>query len=87
MSSERIVAVKSKLDAFELGKKTPSGTPTSIGMNKKTGDIVVEMEIEPHPPEIPDVMRYVIIPRDEITRIDGERIDGPTLVTPTGLEV
>jgi len=87
MSKERMTAVYSKLDSFKVGVKTPHGTPKGIGINSKTGDVLIEMAIEPHPPEIPDVMKYVILPRHEIVRIDGERIEGPTLVTPTGMEV
>lgn len=87
MSKERMTAVYSKLDSFKIGTKTAHGTPTGIGINKKTGDVIVEMAIEPHKPEEPDITRYVILPRHEIVRIDGERIDSPTLVTPAGMEV
>lgn len=88
MSNQKIVAVYTKLEQFELGKDMTLGQVSAIGTNKQTGDLVIEyLPNLKTGPSKDGVMKFTVIPREQITRLDGERMEGPTLVTPTGLEV
>jgi len=89
MSKERIIELWSKLDHFKVNEKTPgAGLVAAIGMNQKTGDMIVQYMENLNSAGDKDVQRrYTIIPREQVVRIDGVHIDGPTLVTPTGMEV
>ena len=88
MSKERIIELWSKLDHFKVNEKTPVGLVAAIGTNKKTGDMIVQYMENLNSAGDKDVQRrYTIIPREQVIRIDGVHIDGPTLVTPTGMEV